>query len=305
MADQQLKSFVKHVILAAKKQEEKKKEKDFLQKQVGTVKKLAGTKRVEKDKLKQAITELESRINKISEREGALIAEAEQEHHSSGEIKTKIADIEKHLYKLGLEESNTSDMLRRRIKDLEYELRLSKARRAEEIHLNRKRIEEIKTTISELKGKILKIAKSRVEREGKVNALESRLKKEATENRDGIAQLEAELAKIKPKKEKVSIFDKLKAMFHKKPKIEKYVNPQEMELFREKPKEMPLPKIKPIIKERPVVKHDIIFEETEAHSGIPQNDDHKLDLPPPPKPPLITPKKKGFFAKLFGKKEKF
>ena len=109
----------------------------------------------------------------------------------------------------------------------------------------------------------------------------------------------------------LGFFDKLKAkLFHKKPK--EVLTPEEKELFERKlPEEEPsLPKPKPVpmIKKRPVVKHDLLFEEAKAKAGIPKEDGEMPELPPPPKPPLLEPPKKGLFARikgLFRKKERF
>ena len=281
MTDQQLNKFMKHVILASKKQEEKKASKDSLKKQVDKVKRIAGSKRLKRDELKEAVKELETRLNRVVEKEGDLVVAAEKEHRTSEEIKTRIAEVEEHLRKVNAKDLDMIDSLKNQIKGLEHELRVTGMKRTEEVHVNRAKIDELKSTISGLKERINKLIDTKT-------------------NREGIEKIEKELGVIKEMEavEKAGFFDKLKAKFKKKPKIEEFVKPEEKELFEEET----LPPIK-TIRKRPLVRHDMIFGDVGAKKGIPKEDNEKPELPPPPMPPLMSaPKKKGFFAKLFKKK---
>ena len=133
----QLNSFIKHVLLATKKQEEKKVAGESLIKQVKEVKKIAGSKKLKKEELKTALKELESRLNNIINREGRLVAVAEQEFKSSEGIKKRINELNNHLLQISSRDFNTITLLKNEIHGLEHELRIAEANRTEEVLLNK------------------------------------------------------------------------------------------------------------------------------------------------------------------------
>ena len=291
-----LNRFVKQVFLAAERQEEKKAAKEALKKQVRKVKRLAGSKSVKKEDLKVSIKELESRLNRVIEKEGDLVAAAEKDHRTSEEIKGRIKELENDVMKVGANDIKMIDMLKHQIKGLEQELRITETQRAEEINQSKIKLEQLKQTIYELKEKIGKAIELRTERERKFAEIEGKIKREARENREDIDQIEHNLANLRAREEekKIGFFARLKARFHKKPKIEEFLKPEEKELFE---KEIPKPKIRPILRPRPVVRHEMVFEEVEAKPGIPKKDEKPI-LPPPLKAPLLSPPKDGFFDKI-------
>ena len=65
MANANLNQFMKNLVAAANKQEQRSTAKDSLKKQVLKVKRIAGSKRLKKDELKQELRELEKRLNRI------------------------------------------------------------------------------------------------------------------------------------------------------------------------------------------------------------------------------------------------
>jgi DNA repair exonuclease SbcCD ATPase subunit len=313
MADsKQLNLFVKHVLLAAKRQGEEKVPAVKPAEIKPIQKKLAGSFNEE---IKNSLKELDTRLDKVYRKEEDLFEASEEEHKDSAEIKSRL----NNLTRLNLEDMKLIGILKDQVKALEYELRFAERKRSDEVSQNKSKLEEIKSTVSELKERISRLIEDKKSREERFARLERALKDESLTSRQELEHIDEELAKIKEFEEKprrIGFFEKLRFAFRKKPKIEDFVKPEEQELFK---KELaPLPK-RASMQQRPLVRHEILFEEAKAKPGIPREEKMLLppmprppmfapkELPPPPKPSLLLrrPEKKKFFNKvkdLFRKK---
>lgn len=206
-----VKRFVRHVVRAAKKQEEKKRAKEALKRQVRKVKKISVTKGIKKELIEKELKKLEDYLKEVLEKEGKLIVASKRDTEVTEYLKEEIKRLENKVGELRQRDIELIEMLRDQIKGLEQELRITEHGREEETSVNKLEIENISKAVVELRERIKQFVVSRTERERRIAELEKRIKEKVGKNYAEILKLEKQLRAMEEKYElvrKEGVYDK-------------------------------------------------------------------------------------------------
>ncbi|MBD3249578.1 hypothetical protein GF336_06045 [Candidatus Woesearchaeota archaeon] len=297
------KKFMKHVLSAAKRQEDKKKAKHELDKHVKKVKRLTSSK-VKKETIDEALKELDEKLKTVLEKEGKLITFSEKSQAETSQLKEYISHLEDKLLDLGKRDIDLISDLKNRIKLLEAELEEAQKERQQ----SSEKTSELSSNILELKNRLNHLIDIKTQRDKRFEEIEEKIKAEVTDSyqellliEDRLNRMEAAYSEMESKgydksmlqETKRKIYAYKKKLFSKKAKLEKQMPSL---------KEHKLPKIKEEQTKLPTepkeqghhIKHDLMF-------GVPAETTPPKDqgkLPPLPPAPKIPKEKKGIIQKI-------
>lgn len=291
---QGVKKFLKHVMLAAKRSEERKKAKDSLDKEVSKLKRMV-VKKAEQDAIEKSLKRLDEKLNTVLHKEGKILVHDVKGGVLSQEIRLKILDLENRLNELGEYDIQIIDTLKDNISTLKNQLYEAET-------LNQKKIEFLNVSMNGINAKLDTFIQAKEERDQRMQELEEKIKKQSIVNADEIKSIEMQIAVFEAKFDKFveegnhdesmlagikKRIDSLKQkLFMKKAGMS---DDQEKFLKGAPTRKSNLPPPPPIKKEavvNPDIKHDM-------HEAPPIEMSKPGELPPlPPLPPMPSGLKK-------------
>ena len=150
-----LKSFIKGIVIARKKFEEKETAREELKKQIGKVQKLVAGKKVSVDAMRQHVAEIENKVNNVLQKEAKLLRSSEYENKTITQLKKRVNELEQEVSVKDIEKSNVVRTLNDTISALQNKIDSYIDSRTE----REKRIEELEEKIKEKADVINKVAK--------------------------------------------------------------------------------------------------------------------------------------------------
>ncbi|MBW2977376.1 hypothetical protein KY331_00880 [Candidatus Woesearchaeota archaeon] len=326
--EERLKRFVKHVSIASKKAEKREKARRELERKVERLKSLVSKKGVKKEAVAAALEDFDDKLNKILKRESRILLRQEKEGMSADKLHEEISTIRDSLSAVGKYDVETIEKLKNQIKMLEEELRNVQKSRSQETS-------QIIDVVTNLKRRVDQMVDVRGKR---IEELEEKIKERVGKNYQELLIIEKQLKEMEERYEtarRAGVPEEKLGRFREKMEVMKEkvgVKKAELEVPVKKPPfRVPrgTPMIKPpkrlirkhiVIKHRPVVRHEMMFEEPPKAKTVAPSDEKMpagippmpripkigptagVPPPPPPPPPGIVPRrKKGFFARLFGR----
>ena len=280
-----LRKFFKHVLLAAKKQEEQEKAKQGFERHITKIKRLVSNK-AGKESIIQAIEDIDDKLNDVLDKEGKLISTSLEDSALSKELKLKVSEIENRLNEIGDMDIKLIESVKKQILSLENELSQYK-------NENKKDIDNIINYIPYLKSQLNELIAAKEEREKKMLELEEKIKRRVSINHDEIMRLEKQIAEFESKFDRLAesgIYDSsiLNALRNKITKLKQKLFMRKAGISHEQEKFLehaPTIKSSPVIPKQeekvknPLIKHDIHFNAPSTRQSLPG------ELPPlPPMP---------------------
>lgn len=281
-----VKKFVKHVIIAAKKNQEKEKAKQALTKHVDKLQKKAEKKGLAKD-----VALLQTKLNDALKQEVKLTAEERKKRILEDEtIKLSIRSLNNQIEELKEKDAYVIDNLIKQIKSLQNDLKITEQAREKEETDNRQEVQQLSQAIVDMRGRLKKFVDEKNERDKKVAEIERKIQEKVGKNYDEIVRIEKLLAdmenkymqlKIKglPSKEMEKRLETAKQrLILKKAGVDEQFTP----IIRKKPEKSTIFKRK-TIPSGPIkfVKHDVKI------APVPEAHPETGKLPPiPPGPPV-------------------
>jgi hypothetical protein len=283
----QMRKLAKHVLLAAKKQQDQQQSIDVLSEHVKKVKKLAKTKT-----LKKAIEELEEKVNLVLEKEGKILIKEDSS-------KEQMLEMESRLNQASKRDAEMIESLRSQINELETELKNSERTRTMQTMENKQRLTSISSITFDLKDKLNQALDAKTSHDKRVLELEKKIKHKLGKNYQEIIKFEMHLNEMENKYElmrKEGKYDK--SMLEE---VEEKILHLRKRLFLKKEGISP-PKEKMYIAEIERKPSKKPIRHTLRMGTVPKPPEH-LDfgeIPPiPPPPNLFQKPKKSFFQKIF------
>ena len=326
-AEERLKRFVKHINIASQRSAQREKAKRVLQAKISKLKRLLGKKGVKKETIATALAEFDNKLDDILSKEGRILLKQKKEKVTADRLKEEIELVRGSLSKVEKHDIGIIEALTNQIKGFESELRQTEQSRKQETDEILKMVQDLRIKIDDLvnvRGKRLE------ELEEKIKSREGRNYQELLNIEKQIREMEARYEAAKragvPEESLGKLKEKMTAMKEKVgAKKEEMEMPVEQPPFRVPKGTLMIkpPKEKPRIpmKKKPLIKHEVMFgvppkaavpAEEELPMGIPPlpgipEPKASFAIPPPPPPPpglsrpAAPPKKRGFFARLFGR----
>ena len=190
-----VKRFVKHVIRAAKKQEEKKKAEQALAKQIEKVKKVA-IKKVKKSDSDKELKKFEKKLADFLIKEGRLKAEEGEKGVISKATHVELDRLNQKVKNLSAKDAYVIEMLAGKIKELEDELKITEQARQKEESENKFDIEQLSQAILDQRERLKKFIESKNERDKRMEEIEKKIKEKVGKNYDEIVKLEKQLQEM-------------------------------------------------------------------------------------------------------------
>ncbi len=297
------KKFMKHVLSAAKRQEDKKKAKQDLDSHVKKVKRLTSSK-AKKETINAALKELDEKLKTVLEKEGKLITFSEKSQAETSQLREYISQLEDKLLDLGKRDIGLISDLKNRINLLESELEEAQRERQQ----SSEKTSEISSSIVELKNRLNHLIDIKTQRDKRFEEVEERIKEEVTDSyqellliEDRLNRMESAYKDMEQKGYDKSMLEEVKRKIRayrkklssKKAKLEKQMpslKEHDIPKITEKQEKLsPEPK-----KKEPQIRHDVMF-------GVPAESTPPKDqgnLPPLPPAPKIPKENKGIIQKI-------
>lgn len=167
--------FLKHVMLAAKRQEERSNAREDLDNHLSHVKKLV-VSNVEKDAIEKAIVKLDQKIERVLKNEGKIMSYDLKNNVGNEDIKLKVMELEKKL-----------------------DSKLERFEKHDEEKVN-----ALQNNMSALREQFSYYLQMKEERDQRMQELEERIRQQSQANTDEIAQIESQIAMFQQKFDQVS-----------------------------------------------------------------------------------------------------
>ena len=187
-----VKKFVKHVILAAKKQHEREQAKQNLAKQLEKVK-TATTKKANKTEIEKELKKLEKKLNDVLQKEGKIISEEKKDRVMDQSLKGEIRNLEVKIKQLSDKDTQVIEMLVNQIKGLEHELRITEGARHKEATDNKFEINQLSRAIVDMRERLKQSIEQKQERDKRIEEIEKKIKEKVGKNYNEIVKLEKQL----------------------------------------------------------------------------------------------------------------